>query len=595
MIVKMLKTHVVARAADRDALLEALRGLSVVHLVPVDRARAAPDAETVSALDRFRRARQVLETTTPAGAPPDLAPEEAAAEVLRIQRESAELGARLSTLHRRIEQLALWGDVRLEQLEDLRRAGVEPRFFLVPTKQVPDVRAEVVHIVGPWPGRRSLVAVIHRDGEPELPAGAEPVPLPQADRPTLRAEAAKVDAVLQAGAARTAALAHLAPAMAAAQARLQEEAAWTVATRSALADEHLYALQGWVPEDRAASLAADLRAVGVEAAAEVRDAAPEEEPPTLIRYPWWARPMKGLFQILGTVPGYLEFDVSAAFMIALPILSAILISDTGYGLLYLLLPAVFYRRMKAAGVAELAQLVMVIGACSVVWGVITCSIFGYDFSWLLGRQRPFIPVNMEPATMDRLMLISATLGAIHLAIAHLWKAKAAFPRLTFLSEVGWVVWFYGIYGLVIMVLTNAPFELWRFPYYPWGLIVGGSLAVLFSSPDRNPLKMVGLGLANFPLSAIGSFGDTMSYLRLMAIGLAGSVLAVSFNEMTSSLPIVAMIPLIIIAHALNVALSIISLLAHGVRLNMLEFSNNLGMQWSGYAYEPFSRRLSKET
>jgi V/A-type H+-transporting ATPase subunit I len=595
MIAKMLKVHVVARAADRDALLEALRGLSVVHLVPVDANRAVADAETVSALDRFRRARQVLEMTTPAGAPPDLAPEAAADEVLRIQRESAELGARLSTLHRRIEQLALWGDVRLEEFEALRAAGVEPRFFLVPTKHVADVRAEVVHVIGLWPGRRSLVAVIHRGGEPELPEGAEPVPLPQADRPTLRAEATRIDAALQAGAARTAALAHLAPAMAAAQARLVEQAAWTVATRSALADEHLYALQGWVPEGRAASLAADLRMAGVAAAVEVRDAAPAEEPPTLIHYPWWARPMKGLFDMLGTVPGYTEFDVSAAFMIALPILSAILISDTGYGLLYLLLPVVFYRRMKAAGVAELAQLVMVIGACSVVWGVITCSIFGYDFSWLLGRERPFIPVNMEPASMDRLMLISATLGAIHLAIAHLWKAKAAFPRLTFLSEVGWVVWFYGIYGLVIMVLTNAPFELWRFPYYPWGLIVGGSLAVLFSSPDRNPLKMLGLGLANFPLSAIGSFGDTMSYLRLMAIGLAGSVLAVSFNEMTSSLPIVAMIPLIIIAHALNVALSIISLLAHGVRLNMLEFSNNLGMQWSGYAYEPFSRRLSKET
>jgi len=47
-------------------------------------------------------------------------------------------------------------------------------------------------------------------------------------------------------------------------------------------------------------------------------------------------------------------------------------------------------------------------------------------------------------------------------------------------------------------------------------------------------------------------------------------------------------------HALNVALSIISLFAHGVRLNMLEFSNNLGMQWSGYPYEPFSKRLVQE-
>jgi V/A-type H+-transporting ATPase subunit I len=49
------------------------------------------------------------------------------------------------------------------------------------------------------------------------------------------------------------------------------------------------------------------------------------------------------------------------------------------------------------------------------------------------------------------------------------------------------------------------------------------------------------------------------------------------------------------AHGLNVSLSIISLFAHGVRLNMLEFSNNLGMQWSGYAYEPFAKRHREET
>jgi V/A-type H+-transporting ATPase subunit I len=121
------------------------------------------------------------------------------------------------------------------------------------------------------------------------------------------------------------------------------------------------------------------------------------------------------------------------------------------------------------------------------------------------------------------------------------------------------------------------------------------LAILFASPDRNPLKMLGLGLASFPLAAIGTFGDTISYVRLMAIGLGGSALAVTFNDMASQLPLAATIPILILAHALNVSLSIVALLAHGVRLNMLEFSNNLGMQWSGYAYEPFSRKRVEET
>ena len=137
-------------------------------------------------------------------------------------------------------------------------------------------------------------------------------------------------------------------------------------------------------------------------------------------------------------------------------------------------------------------------------------------------------------------------------------------------------------------------EFFKTTHYPYLLGAGGALAIVFAAPSRNPLKRIGLGLANFFLPAIGTFGDSVSYLRLMAIGLAGSALAVAFNEMAGRLPIVGTIPILILAHALNVSLTIIALLAHGVRLNMLEFSNNLGMQWSGYAYEPFSKTHREE-
>jgi len=50
------------------------------------------------------------------------------------------------------------------------------------------------------------------------------------------------------------------------------------------------------------------------------------------------------------------------------------------------------------------------------------------------------------------------------------------------------------------------------------------------------------------------------------------------------------IPILIFGHGLNIALVMIALFAHGVRLNILEFSNNLGMEWSGYLYEPFSEK-----
>jgi V/A-type H+-transporting ATPase subunit I len=117
---------------------------------------------------------------------------------------------------------------------------------------------------------------------------------------------------------------------------------------------------------------------------------------------------------------------------------------------------------------------------------------------------------------------------------------------------------------------------------------------LFTSPSWNILKAVGLGLANFPLPALGTFSDIMSYVRLMAVGLAGSVLASRFNELAASAGPILMVPILIFGHGLNVGLCLIALFAHGVRLNVLEFSNNFGLEWSGYPYHPFGREQLQE-
>jgi V/A-type H+-transporting ATPase subunit I len=135
---------------------------------------------------------------------------------------------------------------------------------------------------------------------------------------------------------------------------------------------------------------------------------------------------------------------------------------------------------------------------------------------------------------------------------------------------------------------------WATPW-PYLLICGSTLAILFQSPCKNIFKMVGLGLANFPFSFLSSFSDIISYVRLMAVGLAGTVLAVSFNDLALSLGHWYLtLPVMICGHALNIGLALIALFSHGVRLNMLEFSNNLGMQWTGYLYKPFARRMAQE-
>jgi len=594
MIVPMRKAFVAAQLEDRDKLLKALAKVGAVHLSPVVPEEAVADEKTLTAIDKLRQAIQVLETTRPGGQPSEMAAMDAVDEILRIKRESTERNNKLSSLYRQIEQQAVWGEVRLDQFRELFEAGIDVEFIAAPRANSADIGGECVETVGSWSNKRVLLAVVGRDKGVEPPEGSELVPLPKRDRPSLKAEASEIDAALKKDADKLASLVHLIDKLKRERERLEAEAEWTTAERSAHTDDHFYVMQGWVPADLAETLGADLKKAGIDAAVHSQDPEPDEEPPTLVKYPWWAKPMKGLFEVLGTVPGYAEFDVSAAFMIFLPIFSAILICDAGYSLVYLLGALFLRKKMKNADLAELNNLILIVGILGVAWGALTTTAFGYDFSKNLGLEKAPFAVNMSKPSMDQFMYISILFGAVHLSLAHLWKAAKDFPSISFLSEVGWAVWLWGMFGLVKMFLLRDPFEFAIFPYYPWMLVFGGTFAIIFSSPDRNIFKMLGLGLANFPLSAIGTFGDTISYIRLMAIGLGGSTLALTFNQMAGGLNPIFMLLVFLLGHSLDVALSVVSLLAHGVRLNMLEFSNNLGMQWSGYPYKPFANRIGQE-
>jgi V/A-type H+/Na+-transporting ATPase subunit I len=586
-IVPMRKVFIVARARDRERLLDRVRDLGVVHLVPADPNRAAADDHVLHAIQQAERALQVLSGVAPEGPPGEIPPAEAVHEVLETQRRAAEGQNRLASLYHLLEVNEIWGNLELAKIELLRAAGVEVQFYSVPREAVDRIEAECAAVVGSLPGRRAMVAVATRGSEPHVPEGAEPMPLPQRDAPSIRAEAAEIDAALKRDARRLAELAWQADAIRAELTALRRKAEYDAALRGAAARDELFAIQGWVPAERSGALGGEMGAAGIPAAVETFDPAPDENPPTLIRPPAWARPIEDLFKMLGTVAGYREFDVSVPFLIALPIFTAMLIADGGYGAVILLACLVFYHKAAKTLGARFTQLMIVVGTVTIGWGFLCGSFFGkvlYD---------PPIPVDLTDASRELMMWLSFVIGAIHLSLAQSWRAVRLFPDLRFLNKVGWAMFIWGMFGVVKFFVLKAPLG-WDVPW-PYLLIGGGTLAVLFHEPSRNPIKTLGLGLANFPLSMLSAFSDVISYVRLMAVGLASSVLAVSFNNMAADLgwwPLAAVV--LLLGHSLNLGLALIAMFAHGVRLNMLEFCNNLGVEWTGYAYHPFLTRSNGE-
>jgi V/A-type H+-transporting ATPase subunit I len=127
----------------------------------------------------------------------------------------------------------------------------------------------------------------------------------------------------------------------------------------------------------------------------------------------------------------------------------------------------------------------------------------------------------------------------------------------------------------------------------WVFGAGVVLIVLFMTPRRN-LRDEWFNHVMLPLNLVGSFVDVISYIRLYAVGTASFAIASTFNIMLAPMfdgwlsGLLAAL-LLFVAHTVNIVLSVMGVMVHGIRLNTLEFASHLGLQWSGFPYRPWQR------
>ncbi|MBN2592953.1 MAG: hypothetical protein JXA81_05540 [Sedimentisphaerales bacterium] len=601
----MSKVYIVTQSHNRNRLLDTIGQLGVVHVEPVDPDKAVAKEFTLQAISTISRGLHILQRIEPSGDTPDLSPLDTAKEAISIQKKIADQEDHLNTLHRKASQLTLWGNVELKQLERLRSTGIDIKLFSVAQKDLAEFEAECVETVAELPGREVMVAVIDRTGQFQAPDGAKEIPWPDTDLPTVKKEAAEVDASIKQHNKRLAELANLTEAMGRQLKSYRAEAEVCVVQNSGFASDALFALQGWTPSRKADSLSENLAKQNISAAVEVMPVEEDDKPPTLIEYPRWSRPIKALFDMLGTLPGYEENDVSSFFMVALPLFAAMLIGDAGYGIILAGAGLVLYRRIVRLAGKPSAHLLIIFGLATMLWGILTANYFGITPQTLIDAGRegaantmlalaPLWRFDGEEARA-LIMKISLIIGCTHLVLAHLFTAVKLFPDSRAYAEIAWMailidmlvlIWYLMFIGVDQMPAAIA-----------FVLLVGFLVASWFTAPMSNPLKRFLIGLASSILPLLSTFSDIMSYIRLFAVGLASYYIASAFNglgaKVAGSATWIGGAPIVIFGHALNIGLAAIAIFAHGVRLNMLEFSNNAGIKWAGYAYRPF--RKEKDT
>ena len=229
---------------------------------------------------------------------------------------------------------------------------------------------------------------------------------------------------------------------------------------------------------------------------------------------------------------------------------------------------------------------------TILWGAVTGTWFGSEKI----AQLPFINElviskigSFGEANQDLLIFICFVIGVIQLTIAHVIRAIKVINSGKALAELGWVMILWGMFFAAGKLIIGRVFP----SQAHWLFIIGSVLVLFFSKKEKGVIKGTLSTLTELPLNIISSFSDIVSYLRLFAVGYASVIVAQSFNDMAlagginSAVSAFAAAVILFFGHALNIILGGMAVVVHGVRLNMLEFSGHLGMQWSGKKYEPF--------
>ena len=641
MITPMKKVSLVILDREKESALKALRKAGLVHLEPVE-----GKGEKLAALKndyaKLQSAAGYLgEIKLPKKtAFPELSQEEAVKKAqlaIDLTERKKSLLEKIAASATEIDRLSAWGTVNPADFAYLSEKGVHLSMYEVPNDKWrligEDVKALLVN--SSKSGKRFLL--LSDSPEAERPAGLPPeayaVVMPEksteeiaADIKAYEAETAQIEKDLAANAVYL-------KAILAAQKSLEKDIEFenVYSGMEKEAEEKsatLSWLTGYVPVD-------SLEALKTEAAKNhwalaVDDPSDEDNVPTKLKNNKLVSLIYPLTDFLDVTPGYHEYDISSWFLLFFCVFFAMIFADTGYGAIIALAGLLLLAKAKK-GKKSLPVLVTLLGLCTAAWGVLTCSWFGIpaeklppvlvQISSRLFSQPKLVLLGMAPEAAKSLadknqQVFCFVLALIQLSVAHITCTIAHRKSLKCLGDFGSLLQLWGTFYVVLSMVVadgvNYVFPLmdngnpvnvfgWMAPhYFPTaclGLLgFGFMLNFIFSNYEGSVGKSILESLKNIIsvfLGIVNVFSDIVSYIRLWAVALAGAAISGTVNAMAGPMfgkltMMVFGVILLVFGHGLNMILNLLSVIVHGVRLNTLEFSQHLGMAWSGTKYRPFA-------
>jgi V/A-type H+-transporting ATPase subunit I len=375
----------------------------------------------------------------------------------------------------------------------------------------------------------------------------------------------------------------------------------TVLNTYSEADDKVKLLEGWCPEGSEEALSDYLQRSDVYF--EVNAPQESENVPIKLKNNAYVRLFEPITKIF-SLPNYTELDPTPMIAPFFMLFFGLCFADAGYGLLILLVATLLKGRIPA-DMRPMLTLAQWLGGSAVVVGLfITGTLFGIE----LVKVPALAGVKEYFLSQERLMQLALGLGMFHIVFGKSVAAYKKYKQKGFKYSISHWAW---VLTLAILLLLYAPGMLSIFgaPVNPlpiphivmtilFGLLAVSGLAILFyNSPDKNIFHNFGLSIWNIYNAAVGFLGDTLSYIRLFAIGLAGGILGGIFNmlafEMSENWSFLLRIPyvlfILIVGHSINIVLSLIASLVHPVRLVLVEYFKNSEYEGGGTEYAPFKK------
>jgi len=397
----------------------------------------------------------------------------------------------------------------------------------------------------------------------------------------------------------------------------------------------LFVIEAWVPRNKVNSLFGLIDGLSIHAEQVSID--PEDRVPTCLQNEGTARIGEDIIKFYD-IPATNDKDPSKWVLWFFAFFFAVIVGDAGYGLIFLCLAFFLKKKFPHARgkPKDFLKLLFILSYACIIWGVLTSSYFGLKLAptnpmtnisplhYLVGKKADYhlsakddvykswavkYP-RVEQAKTGQEMLQSATIEKngktsypmveefsgnimfefiIIIGVVHISLAFIRYMRRN-LAGIGWIAFLIGGYLFFPTMLHDISImQFMGWVSVPTAKALG--LQLLFGGVGFALLAALlqrGWKGLNEIANLVTVFADVLSYLRLYALSLAGAIMAETFNTEGAGLGLFIGFIIILIGHSVNIGLSFMGGVIHGLRLNFLEWYH-FCFNGGGRLFKPLSK------